>query len=230
MAKYIKNASGVNKTWVGQLVIAGEYYQVQPTEELAWMTNSILLVDIASGAAIVAKDASGTTNITDINSAIDYLKDNQPIKIDTTAPVRSFALEEGVTLRARLVGIVNATATKNSATNHDYQIPVISYGGVNKQAVMNGIEFYAKDAEIGDKISFQIVDVNNILGYGAGTVLDEFGKDWYVSPNTLNKIILYKANLIAGLFIRMVYTSTGTTNDVKLFCNLFRHIDTSVNT
>jgi hypothetical protein len=95
---------------------------------------------------------------------------------------------------------------------------------------MNGIEFFTKDSEVGDKMSFRIVDVNNILGYGAGAVLDEFGKDWFVAPNTLNKIVLYKANLIAGLFIRIVYTSTGTTNDVRLICNLFRHMDTSVNT
>ena len=194
------------------------------------------LTSLGTTITVTFKATLSNTDETTLNTIIDNHvnipspEEAQLVQIDPTTSIHSFALDDGASLRARLVGIINTTATKNSTTNHDYQVPTLSYNGANKKVYMNGIEFFAKYAEIGDKLSFQVVDVNNILGYGAGVVLDEFGKDWYVAPDILNKIVLYKAHLIAGLFIRVVYTSTGTTNDVKLVCNLFRHMDTNINT
>jgi hypothetical protein len=75
MAKWIKNNTAGDKTWVGQLVSASAYYEIQSTEELLWMNDSILITDIGSGDAIVAKDDSGNEDITDVNDAINYLKD-----------------------------------------------------------------------------------------------------------------------------------------------------------
>ena len=82
MAKWIKNDSGGNKTWVGQLVVDQAYYEIQSHEETLWSSNSVLLTDIASGDAIVAKSDSGTDDIADVNSAIDYLKDGSPKTVD----------------------------------------------------------------------------------------------------------------------------------------------------
>ena len=75
MAKWIKNNTVSDKTWVGQLVSAGAYYEIKSEEELDWKTDSSLLSDIGSGDAIVAKDDSGNEDISDVNDAIDYLKD-----------------------------------------------------------------------------------------------------------------------------------------------------------
>lgn len=149
------------------------------------------------------------------------------VEIPTTKPVHLFALNEGSTLRARLIGIQSVTATKNSTTDHDWKIPQLSYQAVNKASFMDGVQYYAKDAEVGDNLTFQVIDIDNILGYGAGTVLDEFGKDWYVMPDKEVTIRLYKASLIKDLYIRLKYTSIGTVNDVSLICNLFRHMDTA---
>lgn len=156
------------------------------------------------------------------------LDKTETVKIDASTPVHTFALAEGNTLRARLLGIFNQTVTKNGTRTLDWQIPDLSYQSSNKQAYMDGINYYAKDAEVGDHITFQVIDIDNILGYGANTVLDEFGHEWAVIPDSDINIRLYKAKLIAGLYIRIKYESTGTTNDVKFVCNLYRHMDTAV--
>lgn len=75
MTKWIKNNSGVVKTYLGQQINDQTYYEIQPYESTAWANDSLLLTDIGSGDAIVAKDDSGNSNIVDINNAINYLKD-----------------------------------------------------------------------------------------------------------------------------------------------------------
>ena len=153
-----------------------------------------------------------------------------PVEIqnDSNSPVKTFALAEGSGLRARLIGMHNGVnVPKNQANTLDWVIPQTSYVGVNKQSYMDGIQYKAKDGVEGDKLTFQVVDKDNLLGYGAGFVLDEFGKDWPVVPDEKDVIRLYKAKLLPGFYIRMIYTSVGTVNDVTLSVGLFRHMDTS---
>jgi hypothetical protein len=110
------------------------------------------------------------------------------------------------------------TATKNTTSNIDFKILEERY--------LNGCMLILKNHVFGDKLKFQVVDVDNIVGYGAGTVLDEFGTDWYVSEDSQDQgmiTIPYPAKIIAGLYIRIVYISVGTENDVQLKCNLFLH-------
>jgi hypothetical protein len=75
MAKWIKNDSGSSKTYMGQVIADQTYYEIQSHEENSWAHDSALLIDIATSDAIVAKDDSGTTNFTDVDLAISYLKD-----------------------------------------------------------------------------------------------------------------------------------------------------------
>lgn len=226
--KYIKNNDVVVHNYIGQNINPGQYYQIQPAEEINWANDSILLTDIGSGKAVVAKDNSGTTDIIDVNDAIVYLKGLQ-VEISPNTPIHTYGVQEATALRARLIGSHNATITKGTTQDIDWLVPTVAYQGVNKQSLMNGIQYCAVDAEPGDKITFQAVDINNVLGYGPNVVLDEFGKDWYVMPNSSQNIVLYKAKLITGVYIRIKYTSVGTVNNVKLVCNLFRHIDMSIN-
>ncbi len=76
MSKYIKNVSGSDKTWLGQLITNGSYYEIPATLATTWSSDSELLVSIANGDALVTKDDSGNNDITDVNSAINYLKDS----------------------------------------------------------------------------------------------------------------------------------------------------------
>ena len=205
---------------IGGVTIEAEgQHTVQPSEIYLWASSNDLVTKVGSGDIIIN---DGTADL----SAADGIR-----QVQGSYPkvVSRYALSEGGALRARLIGIHhNATATKNTTTNLDWKIPNVSYGGSNKQSYMDGIQFKATDAVDGDKMSFQVIDIDNILGYGAGTVLDEFGKDWAVMPDKEETMRLYKAKLIPNLYIRLVYVSIGTTNDVKLNVNLFRHMDTDI--
>lgn len=76
MAKWAKNTSGATKTWEGQEIANNAYYQIQPQEEISWANDSEVLADIGSGDLTIAKDDSGSTDITDTAEAINHLKDD----------------------------------------------------------------------------------------------------------------------------------------------------------
>jgi len=235
MAKLIKNNDTIDRTWVGQLILVDEYYEIQNFQELAWANNSKLLEDIGNGKAIVAKDDSGNKDITDVYKAINHLKDDMPKLVQT------LAVEDPNGKRARLVGMHSATAAANTTTDSDWLIPQLQFpAGTNTSSIFNGIQYYCKDSTMGDSLNFALVDKDGTgvtLGlYSQSTydtykdgngvfTVEEFGKDWYVSPNSLEDIILYKAKLLVGLYIRSSYTNTHATNTVPFFCNLYRHLD-----
>jgi hypothetical protein len=108
------------------------------------------------------------------------------------------------------------TATASSTTDHDYKFT---------EARLLEVPFIiCKNQAWGDSLRFQVVDVDNVLGYGAGLVLDEFATDWYIDDTSTLQMrpdVWYSAEVIANLYIRVKYTSVGGTNvDVKInFCN-----------
>lgn len=83
------------------------------------------------------------------------------------------------------------------------------------------VEVIYSNAADGDYAAFQVVDKDNVLGYGAGLVLAEWVKKWYV-PSALS---VWKTSsemvtqLPPGLYARLRYTSVGTENDVPIKIN-----------
>lgn len=96
--------------------------------------------------------------------------------------------------------------------------------GQNVDSIFMGVQYYAKGMNHGDSITFQATDEDNILGYGAGTVLDEFASNLNPMPYGV-EIECYQASLIPGLYIKVIYNNNGA-NDVGFSCNLLRHINT----
>lgn len=204
--------------------------EIQDSAIITALSNVTALgdvLDVAMKAALTTGDKTILDGVVTAHTGVPLEDDFiQKVEIPSDKPVRNYALAEGSTMRARVIGIFNETLTKDGVRTIDWKIPQLTYNAVNKDSFMDGIQYYACDAVAGDKMTFQIVDVDNILGYGAGTVLDEFGEDWGVMPDTHDTLRLYKAKLIKDLYIRIIYTSTGTASDVKFICNLFRHMDT----
>jgi hypothetical protein len=143
-------------------------------------------------------------------------------------------------MRARLLGSHKGTITQNNTQNINWTIVQLSFEGANKASYFDGIEYYAKDAVIGDTMKFQMVDTDG-SGVAAGLydqdyydnnkdindeiIIEEFGTSFYVIPDTDKDIKLYRAKLYPGLVCRIIYTSIGTTNNVEFICNLYRHLD-----
>lgn len=109
----------------------------------------------------------------------------------------------------------SGTATAGQVTNIDYQIAEtrLVYGG---QLILSSHVH-------GDKASFQVVDKDNILGYGAGAILGEYIKDWNMAADVSGQyplLIDYPTEIMTGLYFRIKYTSTGGA-DVSVGINVY---------
>ena len=109
------------------------------------------------------------------------------------------------------------TATAGGTTAHDFKIV--------EARLVEAPYTLLQGHEWGDYIQFQVVDVDNILGAGAGYVLDTFASEWYMDHTKCSQTrpdVWYSAEIPAGLYIRINYTSVGASNvDVK--CNFQNH-------
>ena len=140
----------------------------------------------------------------------DY-EDNYQTDTNYTKP---FPPSNGYNFRGR--GIRH-TYTAGQTEAWDWKVP--------ETRDFNAVKLILKDHVWDDKMDLQVVDVDNILGYGAGTVLATFFYDFEVDPETCNQgliEILYEGNLLKDLYLRWRYYSNGGT-DVKLKANLFLH-------
>lgn len=118
--------------------------------------------------------------------------------------------------RFRGVGFIG---TADPGTTTDISIKIES------SRAMNGCAVILKDHVFGDKLSFYIIDKDNLLGLGAGAILDSFCENWYLSPDSCGQkevILPYKANLVAGLYLVLRYHSVGQSA-VQVACNLYLH-------
>lgn len=216
MSVIIKNDSGVTKVYGGVQIADQGQYTIQELERYLFSGDETLISDIATADAIVN---DGTVDL-GVSDGLDHLKgysQKSPVDVDGHPIYKGSAFSDANGFRARFKGITG-TATKTTTTNIDYKMPEDRY--------INGVRLIMKNHEDGDYVKFQVVDVDNILGYGAGTVLDEFGDTWYVdsaSDTQPDVIVPYPAKILKDLYIRIIYNSTGTTNDVTVRANLYLH-------
>lgn len=106
----------------------------------------------------------------------------------------------------------------NTNTNIDYKI--------NEDNIINGMTLLVKNATFGDYITFQVIDLDGVLT-PAGTILSQFGTTWYVASDAQNQlvpVIPYPAKIYAGLYLRLIYTSTTAEGDpAKVAVNYYLH-------
>jgi hypothetical protein len=110
------------------------------------------------------------------------------------------------------------TATSGTTSNVDFAIGA-------EERYTNGIKLLLKNHADEDTLGLQIVDKDNVLGYGAGLVLKTFGINWNVDSEKSDQgqnVFNYAAKIPAGVYVRVVYVSTGAT-DVKIKLNLLLH-------
>lgn len=111
-----------------------------------------------------------------------------------------------------------ATAAAGATSNLDFAI-----GSEDRH--ISGINLLLMNHADADTIGFQVVDVNNIIGYGAGVVLKEFGINWNVDHTKCDQgrdVFNFVARIPAGIFIRLIYKSTGAS-DVVVKPNFLLH-------
>lgn len=111
----------------------------------------------------------------------------------------------------RPVGFNKFTATKNSTTTHDFKI---TESGLY---LMGGV-LHTANQVLGDLISFVIIDIDNVLGFGANTVLSDYMKEYPVDPSGKTEFIsesITESTIPQNTYCRLSYKSIGTTSDVE---------------
>jgi hypothetical protein len=75
MAKYVKNNDSINRTWCGQEILVGNYYMLEENEYRKWANDSDVITSISDATLIVSTTNDSSGHITDVASAVDFLKD-----------------------------------------------------------------------------------------------------------------------------------------------------------
>lgn len=107
-------------------------------------------------------------------------------------------------------------ALTNQTTDYDFTVPF--------DCLINGLDFFS-DSVNGDWITVSVVDVNNVLGFGAGVVLDTFATEWLLEANkhkSASVQLNYAARLKQGLVVRITYNNT-TLEQKTVGFNLYLH-------
>lgn len=98
---------------------------------------------------------------------------------------------------------------------------------IEQERYINGGFLIVDNIGLDDKISFQVVDKDNILGFGTEVVLDEFITDYYIPNDGKLEVKLdYPAKIMAGLYVRLLYSSTHASGCL-VKCNLYLHWKTA---
>lgn len=112
---------------------------------------------------------------------------------------------------------VMGTVTKDTTDSIDFKLP--------EDLFVSGGEVLTDKGIHGDSFTCEIIDIDNILGYGANTVLKTYIIKWYHDSATQKSILdnPYAGLIMKDLYIRLKYTSTGTVDDVCLAVNYYLH-------
>lgn len=96
---------------------------------------------------------------------------------------------------------------------------------ITDDSLVDGAIVHVINSALGDKLKCQVIDKDNIFGYGANTVLGQYVTDWYINPAKTEQLDFtcpYPAKIYAGLYLRVVYISVGT-NNVDVIVNYKLH-------
>jgi hypothetical protein len=207
----VKNIDIESRTWCGMLIAPSATYEIQDQELSKWQTNSDVIVSIATGELAVVHNGS---EIVDVATAMGLLKPVAPTDSTGTPIVRSTPFSDSGGFRFRGCSFTGSSPT-GTATPIDFKIE-------NERYVNGGFLIVDKIGS-DDRMTFQVVDKDNVLGYGFDVVLDEFIKDFYIpTKSELNIALDYPARINAGLYLRMIYTSTHA-DGANIKCNLYLH-------
>lgn len=79
---------------------------------------------------------------------------------------------------------------------------------------LQGLCYWVKNPNLGDKFSLSIIDKNDVLGRGADSIVGEYVEDLYLAPwDHLHEITTSAVLIIpAGVCVKITYENTGSQN------------------
>jgi len=190
MPKILRNIDEVAHTIEGQVIPSGSEYLIQPQELARISESDALIARLVSGAIVVS---DGVSDISGVSRSLGFLKDNLPRKTIQVFGQSSYTVSpRGTAFNAQPGSVTQIDKLLDAAL-----------------AIRGGI-IYVAAPNHGDKITASIVDLDNVLGAGAGYVAKVYVPEWYVMPgrNDLTEVSVDQLP-VPGLFFRLSYDNVG---------------------
>lgn len=136
-----------------------------------------------------------------------FFAKNTPSSADGAPVVAPEAFAYAGTEKTRFVG-VQYTFTAGQTASFDLQLTT--------NVRLQGGYYWVKDPTLNDKVSLSVVDVDDILGGGAGAVVSQYVRDMPVAPWDHQQELESPtaASIPSGLYLRVTYESVGGTNPI----------------
>lgn len=161
--------------------------------------------------------------------AINCLIPTDPAHPDTADYLENYAAQANLPLKSKVI-----TEPADLALTHYVASDIIEIDANSEaiidiqleqsddelQQILYGGALHAQNPDFGDYVKFQIVDKDNILGYGANVVIKEYIKKAYL--NNLGTFEDYDdagAYLPVGLYLRCIYKNAKVSGTTKIKIN-----------
>jgi hypothetical protein len=232
MIKKIKNNSQEAKTWCGQEIQSGACYQIQAFEEVIWAHNSVLLADIANAVAVVN---DGSSDISGVNDAINYLKNQVPVDVVIIS-------QPDICIASQPPFALPTYRTKHDATASSTTVAVNDHAHIDflltTELYVSGGSMVIKNTQFGDYVTAEVYDKDSVIpeAYRAAlceswpTVAEYILKEWikYQGDYTVHEIDTtpLNAKITAGLYLRVTYyaVDAGSAREVLVNYNLTKKL------
>jgi hypothetical protein len=169
--------------------------------------------DIIKYSTVIVKETPAGTDQADFenNYKANANKAIEPKSSDGQVYVRNSPKSYGKTLKIKGFGI---TCPPNQDTTYDIKF--------TSDIELIGGEAECTRMDFDDKINFKAIDKDNVLGYGAGFVLNQF----IIDSRGLgeNHVTIAKASSTdlfpSYFYLRLIFTNSHATDEKKLVFNL----------
>lgn len=115
----------------------------------------------------------------------------------------------------------NATSVVEISAGAEVNIDfLLEQQGEELIQIVYGGTLYTENSSFADYVRFQVIDLDNVLGYGAGTVLKEYIKKAYLNQNgNFSEYDDAGAEIPVGIYLRCIYKSEKETGTTKVKIN-----------
>ena len=126
--------------------------------------------------------------------------------INSKLLIRTLEQFAGNNVNCNIQGVIG-TAVAGTTSDIDFKL--------TDDCFITGGNLRTSAANFGDHCTLQVIDIDNILGYGANTVLGQYCTNWYMCSDKqeqINETIPYPAKVLTNLYLRIKYTNIGSSD------------------
>lgn len=215
--KKAKNATANARTWEGQEIASGAYYELSVSEYSRWANSSDVIASVCLGDLVMNDGAKDITLVVD---AVSFLRDDMPKEVIT-----QFEKDD------KTLKICSGVASVGGDSKATIMIRVPGTPGTGQGRFISAGEAWFSAQHEDDLVEAWIIDVDNILGYGAGFQVGSYTDDEAAEGQKGWRIPAIRGTvrveaiggygfILSGLYIKIAGTKGGGITTGKLFTNL----------